>query len=352
MWRKHTEKKKIREEQHKLKREVKRDVCFVNINVVYLIQSVTMAIPIAFYLIRSETYSKIHAARTRQDQMRLLYEALTFGGVKMKSDFYRILLDLEPDLLIDPAIFVDIHKYQLIRRVTKVMPILHELFYELYCDTRIKQMTSQDQMRQLYQDLEEAEDSRSVKSDFYRILLNQDPDVVNDLGKNLSTSGYISLEYKPYLVYHLGKNLSTSGYISLEYKPYLVYHLGKNLSPSGYISLEYKPYLVYHLGKNLSTSGYISLEYKPYLVYHLGKNLSTSGYISLEYKPYLVYHLGKNLSPSGYISLEYKPYLVYHLGKNLSTSVLRIPFGPTVLGDGNETRNITQANYNSDNLKV
>ena len=84
----------------------------------------------AFYLIHSERYSKIHAARTRDDQMRLLYQALDSGGDQVKSDFYRILLDLEPDL-------------------------------------------------------------------------------VKTLGKNLSTSGYISLEYKPYLVYHLGKNLST-----------------------------------------------------------------------------------------------------------------------------------------------
>ncbi|XP_064818133.1 butyrophilin subfamily 3 member A2-like isoform X2 [Oncorhynchus masou masou] len=93
-WRKHIEeKKKIREEQ--------RDALVVNIHSCYLIQNVTMVIPIAFYLIRSETYSKI-AARTRKYQMELLYEALDFGGVKMKSDFYRILLDLEPDLLIDP----------------------------------------------------------------------------------------------------------------------------------------------------------------------------------------------------------------------------------------------------------
>ncbi|XP_055766750.1 selection and upkeep of intraepithelial T-cells protein 6-like, partial [Salvelinus fontinalis] len=299
------------------------DARFVNIHSYYLIQNVTMVIPIAFYLIRSETYSKIRAARTSQDQMELLYEALDFGGNKVKSDFYRILLDLEPDLVIDQgALFVDVHKDHLIQMVTQVKPIMYEMFYaKLYCNIRINLMTSRDQMKQLYQALEEAShDTGRVKLDFYRILLDLEPDLVRDLGKNLSTSGYISLEYKPYLVYHLGKNLSTSGYISLEYKPYLVYHLGKNRSTSGYISLEYKPYLVYHLGKNLSTSGYISLEYKPYLVYHLGKNLSTSGYISLEYKPYLVYHLGKNLSTSGYISLEYKPYLVYHLGKNLSTS--------------------------------
>ncbi|XP_064787037.1 uncharacterized protein LOC135510175 [Oncorhynchus masou masou] len=191
MWRKHIEEKKRRElleeqvKDFKLKRDVKRDAKFVKRNIDHLIQRVTMVIPIAFYLIRSERYSKIHAARTRQDQMELLYEALDFGGVKMKSDFYRILLDLEPDLVNDPgAIFVDVHKDQLIQRVTKVKPILHELFYEeLFCNTRINQMTSQEQMRQLYQDLEVAEDSRSVKLDFYRILLDLESNLVRDLDK-------------------------------------------------------------------------------------------------------------------------------------------------------------------------
>ncbi|XP_071235370.1 uncharacterized protein [Salvelinus alpinus] len=137
-----------------------------------------MVIPIAFYLIRSETYSEIRAARTRQDQMRLLYQALDKD--KLKSDFYRILLDLEPDLVIDlGALFVDDHKYQLIQMVTKVKPILYELFYEeLYCDIRIHQMTSQEQMRLLYKALEEAEDTRRVKSDFYRILLHLEPGLV------------------------------------------------------------------------------------------------------------------------------------------------------------------------------
>ncbi|XP_036845116.1 uncharacterized protein LOC118966146 [Oncorhynchus mykiss] len=159
---------------------------FVNIHSYYLIQNVTMVIPMAFALIRSETYSKIRAARTRWDQMELLYEALDFGGVKLKSDFYRILLDLEPDLVIDlGAIFVDIHKDQLIQKVTKMKPILHELFYEkLYCNTRIKQMTRHDQMRQLYKALEEAEDTRSVKLDFYMILLDLEPDLVRDLDSN------------------------------------------------------------------------------------------------------------------------------------------------------------------------
>ncbi|XP_071022331.1 uncharacterized protein [Oncorhynchus clarkii lewisi] len=143
-----------------------------------------MVIPMAFYLIRSERYSEIHAARTRQDQMKLLYEALDSRREKVKSDFYRILLDLEPDVVIDlGATFVDYHKDQLIQRVTMVKPIMYELFYEeLYCDISINQMTSQDQMRLLYQTLEEAEDSRSVKSDFYRILLDLEPDVVRDLG--------------------------------------------------------------------------------------------------------------------------------------------------------------------------
>ncbi|XP_071001108.1 uncharacterized protein, partial [Oncorhynchus clarkii lewisi] len=160
------------------------DVQFVNRNKVHLIHNVTMVIPMAFYLIRSERYSEIHAARTRQDQMKLLYEALDSRRDKVKSDFYRILLDLEPDVVIDlGATFVDYHKDQLIQRVTMVKPIMYELFYEeLYCDISINQMTSQDQMRLLYQTLEEAEDSRSVKSDFYRILLDLEPDVVRDLG--------------------------------------------------------------------------------------------------------------------------------------------------------------------------
>ncbi|XP_036842910.1 uncharacterized protein LOC110535267 isoform X5 [Oncorhynchus mykiss] len=97
MWRKHTEKKirKLLEEQG--------DAQFVDIHSVHLSQRVTMVIPMAFYLIRSERYSEIHAARTRQDQMRRLYQALNSredsGGNQVKSDFYRILLDLEPDVV-------------------------------------------------------------------------------------------------------------------------------------------------------------------------------------------------------------------------------------------------------------
>ncbi|XP_064787011.1 selection and upkeep of intraepithelial T-cells protein 5-like isoform X3 [Oncorhynchus masou masou] len=199
MWRKHIEEKKRRElleeqvKDFKLKRDVKRDAKFVKRNIDHLIQNVTMVTPIAFYLIRSEMYSKIHAARTRQGQMEMLYEALTFGGDHVKSDFYRILLDLEPDLVNDPgAIFVDVHKDQLIQRVTKVKPILHELFYEeLYCNTRINQMTSQEQMRQLYMDLEVAEDSRSVKLDFYRILLDLESNLVRDLDELLNLPGQL-----------------------------------------------------------------------------------------------------------------------------------------------------------------
>uniref|UniRef100_A0A4W5P7R9 Ig-like domain-containing protein n=1 Tax=Hucho hucho TaxID=62062 RepID=A0A4W5P7R9_9TELE len=230
-WRKRIEEKKLRKrlknlEQHvkdfKLARDERRDARVVDMNRFHLIQTVTTVIPIAFYLIRSKKYSEIHAARTRQDQIKLLYEALDSGSrkLKKKSDFYRILLDLEPDAVIScGAKFVDDHKYYLIQKVTLVKPIIYELFYELYCNPRTSKMNTQDQMRQLYQALEEAEDTRRFKSDFYRILLHPDPRILRDLGKNLSTSGYISLEYKPYLVYHLGKNLSTSSYISLEYKP-------------------------------------------------------------------------------------------------------------------------------------
>ncbi|XP_031647409.1 butyrophilin subfamily 1 member A1 isoform X2 [Oncorhynchus kisutch] len=192
MWIKHTE--------DKLKRELKRDAQFVDIHKVHLIKNVTTVTPIAFYFIHSERYSEIHAARTREDQMKLLYKALEEAEDtredKVKSDFYRILLDLEPDVLINlGAKFVDVHKDQLIQMVTMVKPIMYELFYkELYCNIRIKEMTRQDQMRQLYKALEEAEDSRIVKLDFYRILLDREPDLVKNLGEaeetiqSLSTS--------------------------------------------------------------------------------------------------------------------------------------------------------------------
>ncbi|XP_071233987.1 synaptonemal complex protein 1-like isoform X4 [Salvelinus alpinus] len=67
--------------------------------------------------------------------------------------------------------------------VTQVKPIMYEMFYaKLYCNIRINLMTSRDQMKQLYQALEEAShDTGRVKLDFYRILLDLEPDLVRDL---------------------------------------------------------------------------------------------------------------------------------------------------------------------------
>lgn len=64
-----------------------------------LIQTITLVMPIADELrqqglIHPETYNKIQAARTSQDQMRELYNALT--TTKSKSAFYRILQEIEP----------------------------------------------------------------------------------------------------------------------------------------------------------------------------------------------------------------------------------------------------------------
>lgn len=64
-----------------------------------LIQTITLVMPIGEELrqqglIYPEMYNKIQAARTSQDQMRELYNALT--TTKSKSAFYRILQEIEP----------------------------------------------------------------------------------------------------------------------------------------------------------------------------------------------------------------------------------------------------------------
>ncbi|XP_029293939.1 NLR family CARD domain-containing protein 3-like [Cottoperca gobio] len=64
-----------------------------------LIQTVTLVMAIADEMLQQnimhkETYGKIKAAQTSQDQMRELYTTLT--SVKAKSAFYRILQDIQP----------------------------------------------------------------------------------------------------------------------------------------------------------------------------------------------------------------------------------------------------------------
>ncbi|XP_038873506.1 NACHT, LRR and PYD domains-containing protein 12-like isoform X3 [Salvelinus namaycush] len=81
------------------------DAQFVDRHMADLIKRVTIVMPIADNLlqrgmIHEEMYSNIRAASTSQQQMRLLYEALK-GGVKVKSAFYRVLLEQQPHLVQD-----------------------------------------------------------------------------------------------------------------------------------------------------------------------------------------------------------------------------------------------------------
>lgn len=79
---------------------------FVDSHRPVLIQRVATVMPIVDVLhrdrmINGELYCTIQSARPRQEQMRELYKALTSGGVKVKSAFYRLLQEREPHLVQD-----------------------------------------------------------------------------------------------------------------------------------------------------------------------------------------------------------------------------------------------------------
>ncbi|XP_045567779.1 flagellar attachment zone protein 1 isoform X16 [Salmo salar] len=199
-WRKH-----MKEKEQRQRLEERRDALFVTRHKDHLIHMVSKGKSIASELhqkdlIPDEMNSQISAARTSQDQMRLLFLALEEAEdtTRVKSAFYRILLDLEPDVVKDleeqrqrleelrDALFVTRHKDHLIHMVSKGKSIASELHQkDLIPDEMNSQIsaarTSQDQMRLLFLALEEAEDTTRVKSAFYRILLDLEPDVVKDL---------------------------------------------------------------------------------------------------------------------------------------------------------------------------
>ncbi|KAJ8001508.1 hypothetical protein DPEC_G00170210 [Dallia pectoralis] len=192
------------------------DAQFVDRYRASLIQRVTMVMPIADELlhrimIHREMYSNIHAARTSQDQMRKMYEALEAGGIKVKSAFYRILQEKEKYLLqnlgatwntgqikVDDVSqkVKDNHKAKLkkhdslIQRVTMVMPIaddllqrgmIHREMYSNICAAR----TSQEQMREIYKVLDSG--GNEVKSAFYRVLQKNEKHLLRDLDCKLKT---------------------------------------------------------------------------------------------------------------------------------------------------------------------
>ncbi|XP_045567935.1 selection and upkeep of intraepithelial T-cells protein 5 [Salmo salar] len=194
-------------EKQRQRLEERLDALFVDRHKDHLIQMVSKGESIASELhqkdlIPDEMNSQISAARTRQDQMRLLFLALeeAENTTRVKSAFYRILLRLEPYLvyhLVD-ALFVDRHKDDLIQKVSKGKSIASELHQkDLIPDEMNSQIsaarTSQDQMRLLFLALEEAEDTTRVKSAFYRILLDLEPDLVKDLGGSDDDIGLFNL---------------------------------------------------------------------------------------------------------------------------------------------------------------
>ncbi|XP_045568081.1 uncharacterized protein [Salmo salar] len=99
-WRKH------KEEKQRQRWEELLDALFVDRHKDHLIQKVSEGKSIASELhqkdlIPDEMNSRISAAATSQDQMRLLFKALeeAENTTRVKSAFYRILLDLEPYLV-------------------------------------------------------------------------------------------------------------------------------------------------------------------------------------------------------------------------------------------------------------
>ncbi|XP_034150985.1 butyrophilin subfamily 2 member A1 isoform X2 [Esox lucius] len=202
MWRKKSEQKKrfkkYKEEQdtflleewerkHEQQRVEKGIVACVDRIKAGLIQSVTKAIEISDVLlqkdlIKKEIHSSVSAAGNSQDQMKLLFQALDSGGSEIKSAFYSILLEHEPDLLRDLDVqFMDNHRTDLIQMVTKVKPIVDGLLQKDLIPPGVHSEvndagTRHEKMSLLCQAL----DSRgpNVKSAFYRILMELEPDLV------------------------------------------------------------------------------------------------------------------------------------------------------------------------------
>ncbi|KAM9471819.1 nuclear GTPase SLIP-GC-like isoform 1-T1 [Salvelinus alpinus] len=81
---------------------------FVDKHMADLIQRVTMPMCIADRLlaekmIQQEMYTTIYCAKTSQDQMRLMLDAVRSGGTRVKSAFYKALLNHGPHLVQDLA---------------------------------------------------------------------------------------------------------------------------------------------------------------------------------------------------------------------------------------------------------
>uniref|UniRef100_A0A672PWZ9 CARD domain-containing protein n=1 Tax=Sinocyclocheilus grahami TaxID=75366 RepID=A0A672PWZ9_SINGR len=94
----------VNKNQGKKDLKIQKYVEFVDTHYEALLQRVTSVMPITDKLYESkkltwEAYSKITKATSKKTQMRELLNAVKSGGPAVKSAFYEVLQEIEPDVI-------------------------------------------------------------------------------------------------------------------------------------------------------------------------------------------------------------------------------------------------------------